>query len=95
MYYDIQASANRIRSLRCKSGLSQEQAAEKMNIDRSYLSRIENGVKGCSVDLFVRMSELYHVSLDFLVLGQVNSQLSLREDIEQVIQQLTSIYNQM
>lgn len=95
MYYDIQASASRIRSLRCKSGLSQEQAAEQLNIDRSYLSRIENGVKGCSVDLFVRMSELYHVSLDFLVLGQVNSQLSLREDIEQVIQQLTSIYNQM
>ena len=95
MYYDIQASAKRIRSLRCKLGLSQEQAAEQLNIDRSNLSRIENGAKGCSVDLFVHMSELYHVSLDFLVLGEVSSQLAVREDIEQVIRQLTSICNRI
>lgn len=64
-----------------------------LNIDRSFLSRIENGSKGCSVDLFVRLSELYHVSLDYLVLGRSSDQVLLKENLEEVIRQLTDLYS--
>lgn len=39
-----------IRSIREKRGLSQEQLAEKMNISRSTISKIESGKFNCSID---------------------------------------------
>lgn len=41
-----------------------------MNIDRSFYSRIESGQKGCSMDLLVRLSDCFQVSLDYLALGK-------------------------
>ena len=73
------------------AGYTQETAAELLDIDRSYMSRIENGSKGCSVDLLIRLSELYHVSLDYLILGRAADQASLKENLEKVIQQLTDL----
>ena len=70
MNYDINRSGDRIRQLRKMSGYTQEQLAQALSIDRSYYSRIESGKGGCSVDLFVRLSELFGVSLDYLILGK-------------------------
>lgn len=90
-YYNVSEVATRIRRLRSAHGYTQETAAELLDIDRSYMSRIENGSKGCSVDLLIRLSELYHVSLDYLILGKATDQVSLKENIEKVIQQLTDL----
>lgn len=70
MNYDIRRSGERIRQLRKINGYTQEQLAQVLSIDRSYYSRIESGKGGCSVDLFVRLSELFVVSLDYLILGK-------------------------
>ena len=43
MTYDIKKCGERIRQLRIKNGLTQEQAAGVLNIDRSFYSRIEAG----------------------------------------------------
>ena len=47
----------------------QENLAKMLNIDRSFFSYIESGKRGCSVDLLVQLSELFGVSLDYLILG--------------------------
>ena len=98
MNYDIKKSGERIRQLRIKSGLTQEKAAIALNIDRSFYSRIEAGKSGCSVDLFVQLSELFHVSLDYLILGRYSvapfkdeEKLQLKEDIEELIDHLQDI----
>lgn len=39
-----------IRAIRENRGLSQEQLAEKMNISRSTISKIESGKFNCSLD---------------------------------------------
>jgi transcriptional regulator with XRE-family HTH domain len=52
---------NKIRTVREKSGYSQEQLAEKMDVNRSTISKIENGKFGISVDYLVRFS----IYLDF------------------------------
>lgn len=54
-------SGERIRQLRIQNGYTQERLAETLKIDQSFLSRIESGSKGCSVDLFVQLSEIFHV----------------------------------
>lgn len=70
MFYDMEKSGVRIRQLRMKNNLTQEKAAESLRVDRSFYSRIESGKKGCSVDLFIQLSELFQVSLDYLILGR-------------------------
>lgn len=45
-----------IRSIRETRGLSQEQLAEKMNISRSTISKIESGKFNCSIDYLSKFS---------------------------------------
>ena len=47
---------DKIRIVREKRGYSQEQLAEKMDINRSTISKIENGKFGITVDYLVRFS---------------------------------------
>lgn len=78
MYYDIKQSGERIRQLRIKNGYTQEKLAHNLNIDRSFYSRIESGQKGCSVDLLVRLSDCFQVSLDYLVLGKTQETIDVK-----------------
>lgn len=98
MNYDMKQSGDRIRQLRLKSRLTQEQAAGKLNIDRSFYGRVEAGRSGCSVDLLIQLSELFEVSLDYLILGRYsvasfkdNEKSLLKEDIDKVINKLEQI----
>ncbi len=47
---------DKIRIVREKRGYSQEQLAEKMDINRSTILKIENGKFGITVDYLVRFS---------------------------------------
>ena len=70
MAYDIKQSGERIRQFRIQGGYTQEKLAGALNIDRSLLSHIEAGKRGCSVDLLIQLSSFFDVSLDLLVLGK-------------------------
>lgn len=95
MSYDIKESGERIRQLRMKNGFTQEKAATILNIDRSFYNRIETGKKGCSIDLLVQLSDLFHVSLDYLILGRYSKDSiesadssQIKTDIEKLIAHL-------
>ena len=47
---------DKIRMVRENKGYSQEQLAERMNINRTTISKIENGKFSISVDYLVRFS---------------------------------------
>ncbi len=95
MIYDIKKCGERIRHLRIQSGHTQESLVKELDIDRSLLSHVEAGKRGCSVDLLVRLSDFFDVTLDLLVLGRAqtsqtnffdNSQL--KADIDELIAHL-------
>ncbi len=67
MNYDMKRSGERIRQFRVKCGFTQESIAVILNVDRSFYSRIEAGKKGASVDLFIQLSAILNVSLDYLI----------------------------
>ena len=67
--YNMEETSKRIRALRLRQGYTQEEAAERVGVERSYYSRMERGIKGCSVDVLARTAQVYGVSLDYLVLG--------------------------
>ena len=71
MYYNMKASGARIRELRIAKNLTQDDLAEHMNVSHGFISLIESGKKGCSVDVLIALSNLFGVSIDYLVLGTV------------------------
>ena len=89
--YNIRETASRIRNLRKIHRYTQEQAAELLGIDRRTLGNIETAQKGCSVDLFIRITELYKVSLDYLLLGKDIDRGNLKTNLEHIIQELSDL----
>ena len=64
MGFDRDAYATRIKSLRKKSGLTQEQLAEKINVTSTYIVKIG------SIEFSVELAKCFGVSLDYLLLGE-------------------------
>ena len=60
----------KIKQLRKFSGMTQEQLAEKLNISRQALSKWENGTSMPDVESVVRISMLFQISLDELLLKE-------------------------
>lgn len=56
----------RIKELREQSHLSQSQVAAYLNIDQSYLSKIESGERMITVDHMERLAELYGCTFEEL-----------------------------
>ena len=102
MNYDMKQSGERIRQLRISRSYTQDELAAALNINRSFLSRIESGRKGCSVDLFVQFAEFFHVSLDFLILGsepdavqEAEHKKHLKAEITNLIDLLTLVQEKL
>lgn len=62
----------RISKLRTDAGLSQEALAEKLGVTRQAVQKWENGSSTPGVGCLKKMSEIFRVTLDFLVLGGTN-----------------------
>jgi transcriptional regulator with XRE-family HTH domain len=98
-YYDMKKCGDRICQLRTQCGYTQEELARKLHIGQGFLSRIESGQKGCSVDLFVQLSECFQVTLDFLILGSTKEdnerRLQLKANISGLIDQLSQFQKEL
>jgi len=57
---------NRIKKLRKQKGLSQEKLAELIDCSREHLARIENGKINIGLGNFIRLAQVFEVSLDEL-----------------------------
>ena len=102
MNYDMKRSGAYIQNLRIQNGYSQNELAKAMNISQSFLSRIEAGQQGCSVDMFIQLSEFFHVSLDALILGmepdmalETERRAHMKADITEVIDRLEQLKAQL
>ena len=89
--YHIEESGKRIRTLRKAAGYTQEELAVRLGTDKSYLGHVESGRRGCSVDILVRLAEIFDVSLDYLILGDDHSGKMVKKSLDDLIQQLTLI----
>ena len=59
----------RIRTIRLKNGMTQEQLAEAANLSVPYISHIERGFKRPSLETLVRVAGALHVTADCLLSG--------------------------
>ena len=72
---------NRLNQLRKLSGMTQEQLAEKLSVSRQTVSRWETGGALPDLESIVKISRLFHVSLDDLLLGEPDTEEKSNEQI--------------
>jgi len=76
-YKDIGA---KIKKIRTKIGLSQEELAVGLRINRIAISQIENGNRKISAEEIVKFAEIFNISTDVL--------LDVKKDIKIVFEQI-------
>ena len=79
---------NRIRELRKEIGITQEQLAKLLNINRATLSRYESGEIDPPSSQLQRISDVLHVPVDYL-LGYVNDPFFYL-DLERIAREINS-----
>lgn len=64
--------ADRLKDLRKNAGYSQEQLAEMLEISRQAVSKWESAQGYPDIENVIRLSQIYHVSTDYILLGSKN-----------------------
>lgn len=82
MYFDPAETGKRIKAIREAKGMTQMKFAEKLNISRSYMNKIEKGTKTASIDLLIEIAVYGGVTLDYLVLGQSLAAIQVKANIQ-------------
>lgn len=88
MYFDPAETGKRIKAIREAKGMTQMKFAEKLNISRSYMNKIEKGTKTASIDLLIEIAVYGGVTLDYLVLGQSLAAIQVKANIQMMRESL-------
>ena len=70
----------KLKEARMNSGLTQEQAAEKLMVTRQTISNWENEKSLPDIISVINMSDLYHISLDDLLKGNKEMIAKIEKD---------------
>lgn len=60
---------DRVRSIRAKRGISQEQLADLADLDRTYISGVERGIRNISLLNIVKIADALEVNPSELLKG--------------------------
>ena len=88
MYFDPAETGKRIKAIREAKGMTQMKFAEKLNISRSYMNKIEKGTKTASIDLLIEIAVYGGVTLDYLILGQSLAAIQIKANIQMMRESL-------
>ena len=62
----------KLRALRQRGGLSQEQLAEMLNVHRSHVGKFEQGYKTPNAAMILKIARIFNVSTDQLMKDELN-----------------------
>lgn len=92
----LEGMAKRLKERRKELGYTQEQAAEKIGITYSSYSKIENAFQSPSLELTIKIAEVYGLSLDYLVFGDsARRSVRLSENANEAIREVADILKQL
>lgn len=95
MYYDQKQCGLRVKQMRKLYGYTQEELAEELNISVKHMGRIETGNSAASIDLLIEMTVVFHVSLDYLVLGRRPNTNIVRHKVKSMIEFLNAVEKEL
>ena len=91
MYFDQKEFGKRLKEIRLIRGMTQEELAEMLNINKQHVSRMERGVTACSIDLLIELSCHLQISTDYLLMGKDPDTGKQKEQILEVIAKLSDV----
>lgn len=59
-----------LKEIRKKKGYSQVKVSLELNISREAISNYENGKRSPDIDMLVKFSDYFNVSIDYLIRGE-------------------------
>ncbi|MBO5092385.1 MAG: helix-turn-helix transcriptional regulator [Clostridia bacterium] len=59
-----------LKQIRKKKGYSQLKVSLDLNISREAISFYENGKRSPDIDMLVKLSKYFNVSIDYLITGE-------------------------
>ena len=68
--------SERLKELRIKNYMTQEQLAEVLNVSRQSVSKYELGLVYPDVEKIIQISQLFRISTDYLLKGETADKLS-------------------
>lgn len=84
----------RMRARRIELGLSVTRVAMELNFTVEHYRMLETGARKQTLATVTAFSELYHVSMDYLIHGYSNDD-QIQSALRTIISLLTNIYNQI
>lgn len=88
MRFDAKEFGGRIRDLRKKKGITQEQLSRMLNISTNHLAKVETGGRCCSIELLQEISDCLNVGTDYLLNGNAPHNNHLKERLIFLAQEL-------
>lgn len=92
--FDPYGFGKRLQNVRKALGITQEELAAQLRVDCNHVSRMERGVRVCSIDLLVEIAALLDVSTDYLLVGAVTAGMKKQalliavEELNTIVQNL-------
>lgn len=77
----LSIAGTRVRQARHKAGLTQAALAEKLNLDETTISRIENGSQATSFATMLNFSEALDVKFDYLICDYLDDSIHSKDPI--------------
>jgi transcriptional regulator with XRE-family HTH domain len=84
--------AGRIRERRKQLGLSQEELAERLQLDQKQISKWENGLGNPTAQTLINLAKTLDVTIDWLVgLTDYPNRSVVSSDLDEIEQQMVAI----
>ena len=64
----------RLKERRKEMRMTQEQLSDQLNISIKHYSEVERGLTGLSVENIIKISNILHVSIDYLLKGEIKKE---------------------
>lgn len=88
---------NRLKTLRIKKKLTQQQRADLLGLTKSVISAYENGLRYPAYDVLIKISRIFKVSTDFLLGVEIKREIDTSgltdEQVEALIVLIDTIRN--
>jgi transcriptional regulator with XRE-family HTH domain len=96
MYFNQVEFGKRIKEERNRLQMTQEDLAQELNIGYVHMNGIENGRKGCSIDLLLEIAEVLDVSTDYLLTGRLSGGTNTAKNkLKEIAARLNEIVGQL
>lgn len=75
----------KLKEARLKIGLSQYEVAEALSCSQVVYSRYENGIREPSIEVLKKLSELYGVTVDYLIDNDPRKETIITKEERQIL----------